>query len=380
MAEQIKTVSVERLALYHEKAKEVFANKSAATTEADGLLAKEDKAKLDNIQAGAQVNTITGVKGSAETDYRTGNIEITKANVGLGNVDNTADAEKEVKSAATLQTARNISITGGATAAAVAFDGSADVALNVTGVDATKLTGIVPIENLPAGALERCVLVADDTARFALTTDNVQQGDTVKVQSTGLMYFVKDDTKLDTEAGYEVYTAGAASSVPWAGVTGKPEKYTPAEHTHAGTEVNLTGYTKGTAAAVAETDNVNTAIGKLEAALDNKMDGNGTYVADVAIEGVKITVSKGDGSSAEKTLANFIGAAADAAGSAGVVPAPELGDQEKFLKADGTWGTPVNTTYGEATQTAPGLMSSTDKTKLDGIVECTEADIEALFA
>ena len=31
---------------------------------------------------------VTGVKGSAETDYRTGNVNITKANIGLGNVDN----------------------------------------------------------------------------------------------------------------------------------------------------------------------------------------------------------------------------------------------------------------------------------------------------
>ena len=40
------------------------------------------KDKLDGIENGAQVNTITGVKGSAEADYRTGNVEITKANIG----------------------------------------------------------------------------------------------------------------------------------------------------------------------------------------------------------------------------------------------------------------------------------------------------------
>ena len=47
-------------------------------------------------------------------------------------------------SAVKLQTARQFSITGGATAAAVAFDGTANVALNVTALDATKLTGMVP--------------------------------------------------------------------------------------------------------------------------------------------------------------------------------------------------------------------------------------------
>ena len=84
------------------------------------------------------------------------------------------------------------------------------------------LSGIIPVANLPHGSLERCVVVANDTARFALTTDDVQLGDTVKVTSTGKMYFVTDDTQLGSEAGYEVYTAGSATSVPWSGVTGTP--------------------------------------------------------------------------------------------------------------------------------------------------------------
>lgn len=42
---------------------------------------------------------VTGVKGDAETEYRKGNVNITKANIGLGNVDNTADANKSVASA-----------------------------------------------------------------------------------------------------------------------------------------------------------------------------------------------------------------------------------------------------------------------------------------
>lgn len=38
----------------------------------------------------------TGVKGNAETTYRTGNVNITPANIGLGNVNNTADGDKPV--------------------------------------------------------------------------------------------------------------------------------------------------------------------------------------------------------------------------------------------------------------------------------------------
>ena len=43
---------------------------------------------------------VTGVKGSAESIYRTKDVEITAENVGLGNVDNTADYTKSVNYAA----------------------------------------------------------------------------------------------------------------------------------------------------------------------------------------------------------------------------------------------------------------------------------------
>lgn len=55
-----------------------------------------EKTKLSGIAAGAQVNSITGVKGNAETAYRTGQVNITPANIGLGNVNNTADSAKSV--------------------------------------------------------------------------------------------------------------------------------------------------------------------------------------------------------------------------------------------------------------------------------------------
>ena len=93
----------------------------------------------------------------------------------------------------------------------------------IKAIDATWITtGKISLDRLPHGALERCVVVADDDARFALTTDKVQNGDTVKVTGTGLMYFIIDDQKLNEAAGYEVYTAGTASAVDWSGITNKP--------------------------------------------------------------------------------------------------------------------------------------------------------------
>lgn len=113
-------------------------------------------------------------------------------------------------------------------------------AAQVPDLDASKIkTGTIDIDRLPSGALERCVVVEDDKARFVLTPDQVQKGDTVKVVATGTMYFVVDDTKLRTEEGYEIYTAGAAASVPWSGVTNKPTEFTPEEHTHTVADITL---------------------------------------------------------------------------------------------------------------------------------------------
>jgi len=90
------------------------------------------------------------------------------------------------------------------------------------GVASLDADGLVPINQMPPAAIERLTIVTDQAARFALTTAIVQIGDTVKQSSDGLMFFVVDDTKLDQAAGYEPYSVGSASSVPWSGVTGKP--------------------------------------------------------------------------------------------------------------------------------------------------------------
>ena len=91
---------------------------------------------------------------------------------------------------------------------------------------ANKVEGVLDLKNIPVGAMERCVVVNDDTARFALTADDVQKGDTVKViNPTPTMYMVVDESKLNSEDGYVVYSAGNANSVPWSGITDKPDHY-----------------------------------------------------------------------------------------------------------------------------------------------------------
>lgn len=175
-------------------------------------------------------------------------------------------------------------------------------------------TELIPIANIPKAALERCMVVANDTARFALTTDQVQNGDTVKVAETKKMFFVKDDTKLNSEAGYEPYVAGTASvaevaeSVEWDKVKNKPSKFAPENH---GTDVvtALTGYTPSLPAeSVYEEldagDTLNQALNKLQRN-DYRMlstmdiDDLNTFPASIA-EGVKAVM--GDKSVIRYTL------------------------------------------------------------------------------
>jgi hypothetical protein len=53
-----------------------------ATTSLAGVMSSADKTKLDGIQSGAQVNSVTSVSG------KTGAVTLTNSDVGLGNVDN----------------------------------------------------------------------------------------------------------------------------------------------------------------------------------------------------------------------------------------------------------------------------------------------------
>lgn len=55
------------------------------------------------------------------------------------------------------------------------------------------------------------------------------------------------------------------------------------------------------------------------------------------------------------TYSNMKAATASAAGAAGLVPAPAAGKQGQFLRGDGTWATPTNTTYSTGTTSTAGL-------------------------
>lgn len=316
-----------------------------------------------------------------------------------------------------LQAARTIALSGAVTGSVSSdFGGNVTISTTLANFDASKIaSGTISIDRLPKAALERLVVVADDTARFALTTATAQSGDTVKVTSTGKMYLIKDESKLNSEDGYEPYTASQASSVPWSGVTGKPSTFTPPTSSATvlgGIKVgyatsgknykvqldssgnayvnvpwtdNNTTYNEATADTLGLVKIGYASNGKNYAVLlaNGKMyvnvpwtDSNTTYTQATSdnLGLVKIGYSAngknypvaldGNGkmyvnvpwTDTNTTYTNMGAASASAAGKAGLVPAPAAGKQASFLRGDGTWVVPTDTTYGLASTTANGLL------------------------
>lgn len=272
-----------------------------------------------------------------------------------------------------LQAARTIALSGAVTGS-VSSDFGSNVTISTTlaNFDASKIaSGTISIDRLPKAALERLVVVADDTARFALTTATAQSGDTVKVTSTGKMYLIKDESKLSSEDGYEPYTASQASSVPWSGVTGKPSTFTPPTSSATVLGGIKVGYTTSGKNYKVQLDSSGNAYVNVP-----WTDNNTTYneaTADTlglvkigyASNGKNYAVLLANGkmyvnvpwTDTNTTYTNMGAASASAAGKAGLVPAPAAGAQAKYLRGDGTWQTPPNTTYsnmGGATSSAAG--------------------------
>lgn len=238
-----------------------------------------------------------------------------------------------------------------------------------------------------------------------------------------------DVWSLTDEDGMNVVWTGSAwdeLGVPvdltWDAITGKPSTFAPSAHTHAQADVEglsaaLAGKSDtghghavadvsglqaaldsksdtGHGHAVSDVSGLQTALdGKaasshshgiaqvtgLQDALDGKSDtGHGHAVADVS--GLQTALDGKAASTHSHTTAQVTGLDAALAGKAdsghshAVATAAAAGflrqldgSTAHYLRGDGSWATPPNTTYGNATQSVAGLMSAADKVKLDGV-------------
>lgn len=126
----------------------------------------------------------------------------------------------KTSAAETLMYGRKIFLNGDVTGSTTeSFNGSKNVTINTTisTINAEKLTGTIdanrlpeiPIEKIPAAALERLFVV--DSQSAAMSVD-VQEGDVVQIGSGGPMYFCVSESASTFATKFKEFTAGTANT------------------------------------------------------------------------------------------------------------------------------------------------------------------------
>ena len=193
--------------------------------------AREDHRHPEQVNITGNAATATTATNLASAPSFINNGNIIKITVGnKTSTEFTIPYASKTSSAETLMYGRNIFLDGDVTGSTTeSFNGSKNVTINTTisTINAEKLTGIInvdrlpeiPIEKIPAAALERLFVV--DSQSAAMSVD-VQEGDVVQISSGGPMYFCVSESASTFATKFKEFTAGSATSVPWSGVTGKP--------------------------------------------------------------------------------------------------------------------------------------------------------------
>lgn len=80
-------------------------------------------------------------------------------------------------------------------------------------IDASQIvSGVMALSRMPETVKERSVTVNSQKELFELTTDRVQNGDDVLVKESGIWYKVKDDSRLNSLAGYQIIGSSRVAS------------------------------------------------------------------------------------------------------------------------------------------------------------------------
>ena len=235
----LKVDEIESNATVHGLKSAAFSNASSFATSAQG--AKADSAiQSITIAPGTNNGTVKITVNGVTTD----NIKVaglgsaafsdiavfapakhthSKSDVGLGNVDNTADANKSVKYAGSSGSSNTVVYT----------------ALTNTDLNTLQTEG----KWYYAGGGNTCTNVPVEYAAFELYVGRNASGwryQQFTVTSGEIYIRVFDSSNWGNwrKLAFTSDTVTAASSVPWSGVTGKPSTYTPSSHTHTVSQIS----------------------------------------------------------------------------------------------------------------------------------------------
>lgn len=202
-----------------------------ASSGTDNAYSRSDHVHPAQVNITGNAATATTATNLATKPILSRNENYIQVTVGNKTSDNfTVPYASKTSAAETLMYGRQILLNGDVTGSTTeSFNGSKNVTINTTisTINAEKLTGTIdanrlpeiPIEKIPAAALERLFVV--DSQSAAMSVD-VQEGDVVQIGSGGPMYFCISETASTFITKFKEFTAGSATSVPWSGVTGKP--------------------------------------------------------------------------------------------------------------------------------------------------------------
>ena len=195
---------------------------------------------------------------------------------------------------------------------------------------------------------------------------------------SGVPYY-KDTNNTYTLSSFSV-TATAAELNVLDGITATTAELNYCDGVTSNIQTQLNGKlsTSGTAAKATADASGNTITSTYET--------KANAITGLSVSGKTITYTKGNGTTGTittqdtNTTYSTMGAAtSSAAGTSGLVPAPAAGKQASFLRGDGTWVVPTNTTYtamtaSEATTgTATTARSITAKVLHDKIAKMVSA-------
>ena len=235
----LKVDEIESNATVHGLKSAAFSNASSFATSAQG--AKADSAVQSiTIAPGTNNGTVKITVNGVTTD----NIKVaglgsaafsdiavfapakhthSKSDVGLGNVDNTADIDKSVKYAGSSGSSNTVVYT----------------ALTNTDLNTLQTEG----KWYYAGGGNTCTNVPVESAAFELYVGRNASGwryQQFTVTSGEIYIRVFDSSNWGNwrKLAFTSDTVTAASSVPWSGITGKPSSYTPSSHTHTVSQIS----------------------------------------------------------------------------------------------------------------------------------------------